>query len=287
MDPVDLETAATELYTGDLDSFVARRTELVRAARSAGNRPLAAAIAQLRKPTRPAWLVNLYARSSPGELTALLELGAALRTAQEQLSAAELRRLSAERSTVVAAACRHAVSLGEERGYRASEAVRQEVSQTLQAALADPAVAEHVRAGTLTEAHNYGGFGPLAIPPAAPAMSVAPADSRSPRPASDASAEEKATAKAREEQQRAERARAAAEQRLQNAESALNQAADEAEEASERVAELDEQITALRTQLDGLEQAKTQAEQQATDAQRLMAELQDRVRAAREAYDQL
>ena len=156
---MDLAAATDELYAGSPEDFVERRKALAAEARAAKDRSLATAIGKLRRPTRSAWLVNLYAREEPGEVTALLELGAALQAAQSELAAAELRRLSAERQKTLAAATRRAVVLGEARGYAATEAVRLEVAQTLQAALADPDVADDVRAGTVTEAHTYGGFG--------------------------------------------------------------------------------------------------------------------------------
>ncbi|MFT4163989.1 MAG: hypothetical protein QM650_01960 [Microlunatus sp.] len=280
-DSSELESAAAELYAADPDDFIARRTELARAARQAGNRSLATAIGKLRKPTRSAWLVNLYARSASDELQELLELGAALRAAQEQLSAADLRRLSAQRNAVLTAASRRAVGLAEDRGYRASEAVRQEVTQTLQAALAEPGVGELVQAGTVTEAHAYGGFGVLTSP-----VSAAPeAGGEADRPAAPNESAAQATLAA--EQAQAERARTEAEQRLQAAEAALDQAVDRADEASERATDLDGQITTVRSQLRDLEEAKAQADQQVAEAQSTVAELQAAVLEAREAYESL
>ena len=306
---LDLESAAADLYAADPDEFIARRTELTRAARQAGNRSLATAIGKLRKPTRSAWLVNLYAHSASDELQELLDLGAALRTAQEQLSAADLRRLSAQRAAVLAAATRRAVGLAEARGYRASEAVRQEVAQTLQAALAEPAIAEQVRSGAITEAHAYGGFGVLSFPTSAPAAADDTADrtaapdepvaegSGPDEPVADGSEPDESAQGARTQREaaraaqlaaeQAERARAEAEQRLQAAETALDQALDRADEAAERAGDLEEQITTLRSQLRDLEEAKSEADRQVTEAQDTVTELQTAVREAREAYESL
>lgn len=282
-DTSEPESATAELYAADPDDFIARRTELARAARLTGNRSLATAIGKLRKPTRSAWLVNLYARSAATELDELLELGAALRLAQEQLSAADLRRLSAQRNTILTAASRRAVALAAEHGYQASESVRQDVTQTLQAALADPAVAEQVRTGTVTEAHAYGGFGPLSLA-AGSGAAPAPAQRIESAPThADAEDAEQALA----EQARAEEERTAAEQRLHAAETALDQALDQAEEATDRVSALDDQLAALRSELREVEQAKTRAGQHASEAQRAVAELQAQVQEAREAYESL
>ncbi|HEY5786531.1 MAG TPA: hypothetical protein VIT65_17315, partial [Microlunatus sp.] len=134
---MDLESAVDELYAGSPDDFIEGRKALVAQARATKNRALATAIGKLRRPTRSAWLVNLYAREAPEELGALLDLGEALQAAQRELSGPDLRRLSADRSKALAAATRRAVELGHENGYDAPEAARIEVTQTLQAALAD------------------------------------------------------------------------------------------------------------------------------------------------------
>lgn len=284
---MDLESAVAELYATAPDAFITRRAELVRAARLAGDRALATAIGKLRKPTRSAWLVNLYARSASDELAELLELGAALRVAQEQLSTADLRRLSAQRNTVVTAASRRAVALAEARGYRASESVRQEVNLTLQAALADPTVAEQMRAGTVTEAHTYGGFGPLTP---SPGTATPPPAAASELPTGEPPEDELERARsrrARAERLRAEQARAEAEHRLHAAEAELERATDAAEDAVQQVTKVGEQIATLHSQLRDLEQAQSQAEQRAADARTTVVKLQDRVRAAREARDAL
>ena len=283
---MDLESAVAELYAAAPDAFITRRAELVRATRLAGDRALATAIGKLRKPTRSAWLVNLYARSASDELAELLELGAALRVAQEQLSTADLRRLSAQRNTVVTAASRRAVALAEARGYRASESVRQEVNLTLQAALADPTVAEQVRAGTVTEAHTYGGFGPLTPSPNTATPPAAASELPTGEPPED-ELERARSRRARAERLRAEQARAEAEHRLHAAEAELERATDAAEDAVQQVTKVGEQIATLHSQLRDLEQAQSQAEQRAADARTTVAKLQDRVRAAREACDAL
>ena len=157
---MDLETAANELYALSPDDFIARRQQLVAEARQAQDRQLATQIGKLRRPTRSAWLINLLARQEPDEVTALLELGAALQEAQQRMAGDELRQLSVQRRKTVDALARRAVELGRERGYSAPDGATQEVSQTLQTALGDAELADLVRTGTLTQAVTYGGFGP-------------------------------------------------------------------------------------------------------------------------------
>ena len=155
----DLDAAATELYALAPEDFVAARTALVKQARAAKDKPLADAIGALRKPTRTAWVVNLLARDDPGAVGALLDLGDALRTAQEQRDGAALRELSARRRKAIDALVRRGTQLGREAGHAPTESTLNEVAQTLQAALGDPAVADQVRGARLAGAAVYGGFG--------------------------------------------------------------------------------------------------------------------------------
>ena len=273
---MDLESAVDELYAGSPDDFIERRKTLVSQARAAKDRPLATAVGALRRPTRSAWLVNLYAREAPDELGGLLDLGEALQNAQRQLSGPDLRRLSADRGKALAAATRRAVELGHEHGYDAPEAARVEVSQTLQAALADPEVAAQVRAGTVTQAQAYGGFGPFAL--AGPTDSQTPEPEREPEtePAPETSEDDGAAAR-----------RAEAETELQTAEAALGAASEEAEAATARADELADRVEALRAEIADAEQEETEARRQARAARKAVAELEDAVRSAREAYEAL
>ncbi len=157
---MDLDTAANELYALSPDDFIERRQQLVAEARQAKDRELANQIGKLRRPTRTAWLINLLARHEPEPLNALFELGAALQDAQQRMAGDELRQLSAERRKAVDALAQRAVELGREHGYNAPDGAVQEVGQTLQSALGDREIADVLRAGQLTQAVTYGGFGP-------------------------------------------------------------------------------------------------------------------------------
>jgi hypothetical protein len=68
MGTVDLDSIAGKLYGVSPEAFTSSRSAEVRAARSAGNRQLAAAVAQLRRPTVGAWLANQLARERKDEL---------------------------------------------------------------------------------------------------------------------------------------------------------------------------------------------------------------------------
>ncbi|MGX1811156.1 hypothetical protein ACWIGI_36010 [Nocardia sp. NPDC055321] len=158
-----LDRIVTELYGLPPAEFVAARTERVRQARDAGDKALAAAIGKLRRPTVAAWALNLLSRAASDDVQALLQVGDALRDAQRRLSAEQLRALTTQRQKVVSAVTRRAAGLAADRGQRLTDSVLRDIGATLQAALADQSVADELRAGTLTAAATYEGFGPAAL----------------------------------------------------------------------------------------------------------------------------
>ena len=156
---MDLDQVATELYDAAPEEFVGLRKERAAEARAAGDRELAKTIGALRKPTRSAWIVNLLSGQAGEELSGLLELGAALAQAQQQLAGDDLRRLAGRRQAAISSLVQRGRQLAEVRGHTPTEATLREVSDTLQAALSDPEIADEVRVGRLISARTYGGFG--------------------------------------------------------------------------------------------------------------------------------
>ncbi|HKG49740.1 MAG TPA: hypothetical protein VKB14_04830 [Actinomycetales bacterium] len=179
-DRLDLvEAAADELYGLAPDAFTAQRGELAKQARASGNKGAAAEIAKLRKPTVPAWLVNLLAREESGELADLLALGEQLREAQAQLLGPRMKELSQQASVAVKGLSRRAAELGDAAGQAVTAAVDRDVEQTLRAALADPQAEAAVSSGRLTRALAYAGFGEVDVTaatatPLRPGASVTP-----------------------------------------------------------------------------------------------------------------
>jgi hypothetical protein len=155
-----LAEAEAELYADDPDGFTARRAELAERARDAGDPAVAKKITALRKPTRSAWVVNRLVRSDPEVRSRLESLAADLRDAS---GGGRLRELTAARSKLVDDLTRAALV-----GLPAPPAaLREEVTATLDAAIADPEVAASL--GTLVRAARYAGFGSFAAGPPAPA----------------------------------------------------------------------------------------------------------------------
>lgn len=157
------------LYAGPLQDFVARRGQLAAKLKAAGDAAGAKRVSALRKPTRGAWLVNLLAFHEADRLSEVFELGASLAKAHRDADPAALRELSALRAGVLDALAGRAAALGSERGYAVPDQVRAEVVETLQAAMADPALADRVLEGVMAATVRAAGFGPADLfPPADP-----------------------------------------------------------------------------------------------------------------------
>jgi hypothetical protein len=277
---VDLDTAADELYAVSPDDFIERRQQLVAEARQEGNREIATQIGKLRRPTRSAWLINLLAREDSDNINALFELGAALQQAQQRMAGDELRQLSAERRKSVDAMARRAVELGRQQGYEAPDGALQEVGQTLQTALGDPEIADLVRAGHLTQAVTYGGFGPTDLASALGASLPTKAPSR---PDKQAEAPQPAPKRDAKQRRDAEKAASEARELATEARQAAESAEEEAEAATQRADDLADQVEALRTQLRQTEAAERDARDEARAARKHYQELRQAAFSAEQA----
>jgi hypothetical protein len=172
-----LQDAAAQLYAAAPHEFVSRRAALAAQARTAGDARAAKQIAALRKPTQSAWVVNQLARADPAAATQLTELGAELRQAQRTLDGTAIRELSVRRRELVDDLARRAFAAVGQQAPPA--ALREEVTTTLAAALADPEIASQLAAGTMARVARSDGFAS-----AAPLLTVVPAEPPSPPRAS-------------------------------------------------------------------------------------------------------
>jgi hypothetical protein len=183
--------AVAELYSSDLDAFTERRGDLAARARAAGEASAAKAIAGLRKPTRSAWAVNQVIRADPSVPSRLAALGDELRAAEAALDGATIRELSVARRQLIDALVAQALAASGQ--HPPSAALREEVTATFAAALADPQLTAEMAAGTLVRAERRAGFGSGAVP----VLRVAPSSAaRRPAPAAGATAPAKSPAKA-------------------------------------------------------------------------------------------
>lgn len=265
MSGMDLDTATDELYAGDAEDFIARRSEMAKQARSGGDRELAAAITALRKPSVAAWLVNLLAHEARQDISALLELGAALRHAQARLSAQELRELSRQRQQVVRALATQAYGIAEDRGHSVSRDALDQVNDTLMAALADPEIAEQVRAGHLTTPLSYSGFGPPGLS-SVPDLRADEAATREPtaadatRRAGKARQDEDARRAEQEREDELQRAREAADAEMISAQATLAQARRGVIRSQQEIHKAQQEIERSAARLQELSERLTRAE---------------------------
>jgi hypothetical protein len=309
-----LDEAVAELYTADPESFTARRGDLAALARAAGDTATAKRIAGLRKPTRSAWLINQLVRSDPSVPGRLAELGDQLRTAQSALDGPKIRELSAARRRLIEDLARQAFQLAGQDAPPA--AMREDLTATFGAALADPAVTEQLAAGTLLRAAHRADFSPggpglalvppragttaarpagRATPAAAPGQRAAPASQAAapaaPRPitsarsaakraAADAEAAARETAAAREQAAQEAAAREAAERATAERRQALTEAQQALADATQAV---DRAAAAEQQERDAVRKVREQlaeARQQLAGAQQRLADARARTRQA-------
>ncbi|HET9140653.1 hypothetical protein [Actinophytocola sp.] len=233
MSGTELGSAVQELYAAPREEFIALRKELARRARAAGAAQVAAEIDKLAKPTTAAWVANQLARTDPAEVTALAELGDALREAHERLDGGQIRTLSQERTelvrTLVERATRH-------NGSALSESVLRELEDVFTRAVADPDAGRALVAGCLTSAK---GFAPMSGWPAGgdtpPAPKPKPKATAKPAATGARDRAQQALDEARAAVKEAEAARAEDERSLAGAESAADEAAAEVRRLGEEL----------------------------------------------------
>ncbi|MFZ3491767.1 hypothetical protein ACODT5_00750 [Streptomyces sp. 5.8] len=275
---MDAESVAVELYGLRPSEFTAAKNACVAKAREAGDRPLAAAIGALRKPTVAAWAAGLLARHRPKEAQGLVRLGEALRTAHRTLDAGQLRKLSHDQHVVIGQLARTARALATEAEQSVSEPVLHEVEQILHAVLADADVAEQWVGGRLAKAPDtvpgFAGLEPLR-------GATSP---RRTREASTGSTTNHVRASEPETDKRAERAR---HERAEAAKTELAQTQAEADRlAAARVAaqELtDQAAAAVVAAEEDVKAAKERLETARTASTDAAADLRDASRAAAKA----
>jgi len=216
-----LQAAADELYGLPPDQFTAARDDFVGRLRKAGERELAAAVRDLRRPSVSAWLVNLLVRRRGPDLDELVDIGDRLRRAMANRAGADVRRLTEDRRAAIASLVADGEAMA---GRPVAPDVSEEVRLTLEAATADLTAATAVRSGRLVRPLRYAGFGEL--PDLAGAVGLVPAR---PAPAANRAGQRPKDSAA---------ARAAAREEAERAAHEAAGAADDAQRAYEqRVAE--------------------------------------------------
>jgi hypothetical protein len=291
---VDVDAIADELYQEDPASFVSLRDARVGAARQEGDRQGAAAIKALKRPSPPAWAVNLLARAHPDELDGLADLGARLRQAQASLSGEELRGLSRERHKFVVGLARQARSLAADKGHPLSPNADRQVEETLNAALADPEAAVAVASGRLVRSLEHAGMGAVDLDGAVAGVTASPVGPNRKAPKAEPGAAEAgsdATARARLEAEfeQVTGQAASAEGELRSvqetagaATSALERASQLQDEAERQVRRLEAELASARSRAETAKVEAALASRSRDEAERSLEAARSRVQEARE-----
>lgn len=274
----DLAAVADELYALPFEDFVAARDVRAKQARADGGRELAAQIRELPKPTVAAWLLNQLARRRSGDVEQLVGLGYELREAQQSLDGDQMRTLNRRRRQVVRAFSRQAGQLADELERPLSDAVAQQVEETLRAAVADAEAGQALLSGRLTRALFYVGMGTgnvtaaVAVPRARrsePTTTGPPKHAKQPPDDEVGAARERRRDSARhalaEAEQSAREAAGTLAERVQRVRELADQQAALAERVEQLTAELDE-VRADAADVDDHHQEASDAHDAAADA---------------------
>lgn len=218
------------LYRVPPDRFTAERAKLSAAARQRGDAAAAKQISAARKPTMAAWIVNQLVIGHPEAHKRLAELGDSLRAAHAAMDGAHIRELSARQHQLINELTESALDAAEVRNP--SSALRDDVSGTLQAAVADPEV--RARLGRLAKAERWSGFGDFgdsaAVSASTGSKRTAPATTPSPSKAPQRERE----AEAARQREKLTAAVTAAEQKAAQADSVLSEGRAERDAARTR-----------------------------------------------------
>lgn len=272
---------ADELYALPVGEFTPRRDALAKEHKA--DKELAAAIKALKKPSVAAWVVNLLVRREPDQVDQMLSVGVALREAQANLDAEELRALTRQRRQLTAAITTQARGLAGQVGVRLTESVAEQVEATLTAGMVDQVAAAAIRSGLLITAIATTGVesvDPASVLAVPDAVDFTPTPVAAPRP------------ELRVVPDDAGKPLRDAEAALAEAEAVLAKAVAEQETAAREVADLEAQalqvqaeVEELRRRLARLESRAEELDDETADAEDVLAEAQGVVRQATKDRD--
>lgn len=282
---MDLVEAAQELYGLAPGEFTGARNERAKQLRSS-DRGLSAAVGALPKPATAAWVLNMLVRHEAALVDQVVSLGESLRQAQESMAGEELRELNRQRRRLTAAVTTQARELARRLGVRVTDAVADQVEESLRAAMADPSAASALGTGLLVKPLSGTGLDSLdpasvvAVPSAVGASSAAPSGS----PASSASpslsvvGEKRGAAKKPSERERAAQRRKAvkeAEAEAKQAEKDEATARKKLDRASGRVAELEARSLQLQSELEEVRRRAAELEHALESVEDELSEVED------------
>ncbi|WP_163766010.1 hypothetical protein [Mycolicibacterium parafortuitum] len=246
---ITVDDVLDQLYSATPEEFTALRGTLAAAAKKDGDTDAARRISGCRKPTTAAWVVNRLAITGTAR-SELAELGSKLRQAHSSMDGDAIRALTAEQRALVDRLTRTALAGADL--STPSGALRDDVTATLQAAIADPEVAE--RLGRLTKAERWSGFGEFGF-----SAAVAPAPRKTAPKSSVPKPDGRAAARA--ELAAAEHARAQADAALSELQADLAAARLRHDDAKRRLATAEQALsTAEKAYADGKQVSRDAAD---------------------------
>ena len=292
-----LLSIAEELYALSPGEFTGTRNQWAKQAKADGDKELASRVTELRKPSMAAWVVNMLVRHQADEMAQVLDVGASLRQAQENLDGDALRELTRQRRQLTTAVTHQGRVLAGDLGQKVTQAVADQVESTLHAAMVDEQAAAALRSGMLVSALTATGVGDVDVVEAVAVPSAIgltarprtmPAKKRAelsvvpdPEPDREQQAREAERAAAQKAVDEAVAAADDAQKRLRKAtkrvkriEARTLQVADELEEARRRVADLEHEQEVLDDEAVTADEKRERAEQRYTAAQEALEKAQ-------------
>jgi hypothetical protein len=266
--PTEIEETIDRLYSLGPDEFTKERDEAAKRLREEGDREASALVKGLKKSTVAAWAVNQLSRRRPDLVADLLEAGAELRAAQRAVLSGsrkgDLREGTERRREAVALLLDETAATFREAG-RDPAPHEDAIRSTLEAASADEAIGELVRAGRLTkEAEPPSGLGdvsPFEVLPGGrdatrkgPGVEESPADRRL--------------------RERLETRMVKAEAALANARETASTSRQEADAAAKDVDRLERELRTAQRRAERASKAATTAKDRAEEAARALAQAQ-------------
>src|SRR6478736_3512253 len=277
---------ADDLYALPLADFTPARDALVKEHKA--DKALAASIKVLRKASAAAWVVNLLVRRDPDQV---LAVGEALREAQDNLDATQLREFTKQRRQLTASVTTAARRLAREEGVRTTESVAEQVEATLTAAMLEPDAARAVRSGLLVTSLSATGLGDLDLSGAVALPEALGFSARS-RPAPGPDPTQRPQLHVVPDPDADVKARRAADERLSDARAVLKEHEKEhraarraVEKLQARTLQVQSEIDELRSQVAALEDTLEEVDDELVEAEAAQAEVEEAVDEARSEVD--
>jgi hypothetical protein len=269
--PSDLDQARARLYAEPLADFVTSRDALVKALKGEGRADDAKAVKALRKPSRPAWILDAGFRADPDGTE---RLAAAINEVIEaQAGRGDMRDATRSLRDAAQAVAKAAGDAAKSAGVNID---RSTLVPAVLAVVADPVAFAELRQGQLAELPTAGALDVLTNPPPLlpvspsavaaalerdqPAPPPAPVDLATRRKAREAvTAAEQAATDARRAADDADKDVTAARAALETAEEAFRQAESDVKSARQALHDAQQTAKSLRTTARDTDRALSQA----------------------------